>query len=508
MIIGSGPVGATYVRLISEQAPTASILMIDLGPRLTDKAGQHVKNIHDGLAQEEAQIQSQGPKRTAYPAISVTQRAQAVQTGELSADVLARAGTHLVTDEAEGLALNQMPAASMSSNVGGMGAHWTCACPSPGNGERIEFIPAGEYERVFARAKELLCVTQNAFPDSPEGLAIMKTLGSVFNGKLSADRQVQAMPLACRLGERGERYWVGSDVILGALAEPDFEGNFELRSETLCRRLIWEGNTITGALIEHLPTHVREEVGASIVIVACDALRTPQLLWASGIRLKALGHYLNEHPFIFTFVELRDDLVDKTVAPSYDPTGRTEPTIGVFWVPFDAPHHPFHGQIMHIDLSPLKTETFNNPKHIVGLGWGCLKEVRYRDRIVFSKTKKDYLGMPQMNFRFAYTARDRKAIERAKMTQTMAAQAFGKVIQEGDQTLMPAGTSLHYEGTTRMGERNDGTSVCDTFSQVWGFENLFVGGNGVIPTSTTSNPTLTSVAMAVRGCGRVVGLLG
>ena len=166
-----------------------------------------------------------------------------------------------------------------------------------------------------------------------------------------------------------------------------------------------------------------------------------------------------------------------------------------------------------MDLSPMKTTVQDsrletqNPKHIVGLGWGCLKEVHYKDRIVFSKTKTDHLGMPKMNFKFAYTEGDKKAIEQAKAMQTQAAQAFGKVIKDGDQTLMPAGTSLHYEGTTRMGETNDGTSVCDSHSNVWGFDNLFVGGNGVIPVATTSNPTLTSVAMAVRACEKVLKLL-
>ena len=85
--------------------------------------------------------------------------------------------------------------------------------------------------------------------------------------------------------------------------------------------------------------------------------------------------------------------------------------------------------------------------------------------------------------------------------------SFGKVIQEGEQTLMPPGSSLHYEGTTRMGVTDDGTSVCDTHSQVWGFDNLFVGGNGVIPIATTSNPTLTSIAMSVRSCERVLDLI-
>ncbi len=517
LIIGSGPIGSTYARLLSEAKPNAKILMVDLGPRLTEKKGQHFKNIPTEAERELAQIKSQGNHQKAYPLISVAQRATAAQKGHLSLEMLARPGTHLVTDNLIDLSENQLPAASLSSNLGGMGSHWTCACPRPGNAERIPFIPKEEMDKLLDKAEELLYVSQNTFPETPEGLAILNVLGNVFNEKASPARQVQKMPLACKVEEDGTRYWTGTDLILGKLSEPDYQGNFEIRSETLCRKLTIsdDGMRISGAILENLKSGKKEEITAQIVIVAADAMRTPQLLWASYIRPKALGHYLNEHTFIFSFVELKEEIISALGKPISENSEirnpksqiRIEPTIGVFWVPFDAPNHPFHGQVMHMDVSPIQIETHGNPKHIVGLGWGTLKELRYEDHIVFSETETDYLGMPKMNFKFSLTEKDKNSIKNAFKTQEKALSAFGKVMKEGEQTLMPAGTSLHYEGTTRMGDVNDGTSVCDEYSKVWGFENLFVGGNGVIPTSTTSNPTLTSVALAVRACERIIDQL-
>ena len=58
-----------------------------------------------------------------------------------------------------------------------------------------------------------------------------------------------------------------------------------------------------------------------------------------------------------------------------------------------------------------------------------------------------------------------------------------------------------------MGPVDDGNSVCDRHSRVWGTENLYVAGNGVIPTSTACNPTLTSVALAVIGARELAGQL-
>ena len=58
-----------------------------------------------------------------------------------------------------------------------------------------------------------------------------------------------------------------------------------------------------------------------------------------------------------------------------------------------------------------------------------------------------------------------------------------------------------------MGAADDGESVCSPDSQVWEVPGLFVAGNGVIPTATACNPTLTAVALAVRGARRIAAEL-
>jgi choline dehydrogenase-like flavoprotein len=160
---------------------------------------------------------------------------------------------------------------------------------------------------------------------------------------------------------------------------------------------------------------------------------------------------------------------------------------------------------MYLDVTPVSDDgaAQAEPKYIVGMGYSGPKESRYQDRVEFSETESDFFGMPKITIHFGLTERDLAMLEGAKKEQLKAASALGT---PSEQQYVPAGSSLHYLGTVRMGAEDDGESVCDSYSRVWDFQNLFVGGNGVIPTELSCNPTLTSVALAVRASERVASL--
>ncbi|MEU1056929.1 GMC family oxidoreductase [Streptomyces sp. NPDC005876] len=143
------------------------------------------------------------------------------------------------------------------------------------------------------------------------------------------------------------------------------------------------------------------------------------------------------------------------------------------------------------------------PGAVVGLGWFCAKDITPEDRVEFSDTEADAYGLPAPRVHYRYTDRDLAAIEGARKAVAEAGAAVGIPLDDSP-VLLPAGSSLHYQGTTRMGPADDGTSVCDRDSRVWNVHGLWVAGNNVIPTATACNPTLTSVALAVRGARALV----
>ncbi len=476
VIVGSGPTGAAYARILSELRPDLRLVTFEVGPLLGDPPGVHVKNIADPESRADAQRRSEGPAVGSRP----------------DDERLRRAGTFLLADGFRQEDEDGIPSIAMSSNVGGMGAHWTAACPRPGGSERIDFV--GDMDELLTEAERLLGVSADAFDDAPLSAEVRKRLGQAFDAGRPEGRRVQPMPLAVQTHDNGRVTWSGSDVVYGDVTRTNLKHT--LVPEALVTRVVVDGR-VRGVVVRDLVDGSEHRVRADHVVVAADSLRTPQLLWASAIRPAALGRYLNDQTQIVFAVRLRD------VAPAAVDDVDDEPAItkqsGVNWVPF-SDEEPFHGQVMQLDASPVPLIALDTPApgSIVGLGWFCAKDLQDSDRVEFDNSATDAYGMPAMRIRYRLTDRDRSTIAAARVCLQKAADALGEPLDD-DPIELPRGASLHYQGTVRMGTTDDGTSVCDPTSQVWGIEGLRVAGNGVIPTSTACNPTLTSVALAVAG---------
>ncbi|BDZ44459.1 GMC oxidoreductase [Naasia aerilata] len=492
VIVGSGPSGAAYARILTERAPQATIAMFEVGPTVTDPPGAHVKNIEDPEARALAQERSEGPGAGA---------ATVANPGEVKAGYRrARPGTFLLEDGYQVDGEDGLPVAAMSSNVGGMAAHWTGACPRPGGSERIAFL--GDLDELLAEGERLLGVRTDAFASSPMAELVLQRLSTALDEGREPEAHVQRMPLAVHRRDDGRLVWSGSDVVLGD--ETRGNPNFRLFDESLVTRVLLEDGRAAGVEVRDQRSGETSTVRARFVVVAADALRTPQVLWASGIRPAALGRYLNDQTQIVFASRIRE----AKAAESSERTGAgLSEGSGVNWVPF-TDDVPFHGQIMQLDASPVPLAEDDPvvPGSIVGLGLFCAKDLQESDRVEFDDETRDFYGMPAMRIHYTLTERDHEVQARAREEIVRLGRIVGEPLDERPFT-MPLGASLHYQGSFRMGTTDDGTSVCDPDSQVWSTPCLYVAGNGVIPTATACNPTLTSVALAVRGARRIASEL-
>lgn len=510
-IVGSGPIGSAYARVLVEGLPDAHVVMFEAGPQVTPVPGASVRNIADADEKEHARELSQGPQAGALRE-SLGIPAGVVVEGMFTA----RQGTHLIDFGGEGSGhAPSFPAAAASTNVGGMGAHWTCATPSPSFSERIPFIADAEWDDLVATAKDLLHVQSAAFADSAVGEGIRALLEEEFAGELPDGYGPSTLPVAGDPQPDGTMRWAGADVVLGPLIDPSspLSARFELRDLTLVRRVEHEDGRVTGVTVQDLRSGESAFVPADVVVVAADAFRSPQLLWASGIRPRALGHYLTEHPVVISTVALHGDKIGRfaTQADLEAEIARrsvnpADPVAAVNRIPFSEPDHPFSLQAMYAENPPFPLDPAHpaagNPWGYVNMGYGMRKRPRFEDRVTFDDDEPDYRGFPNMTIEYALTDAEHAEIAAATERLRRAGEALGEFIAE--PRLLPNGSSLHYMGTTRIGETDDGTSVADPWSRVWGVDGLFVGGNSVIPTANAMNPTLMSVAVAVRAARKAI----
>jgi pyranose oxidase len=515
LVIGSGPIGSTYARILVEAGH--NVLMVDAGAQLTAVPGAHMRNHHV----------YQHNKNSFQDLVAGNLQPYSVPSQSGFQDTLDRTAFWARSDKAFNFHNpKQDPTKNLGNAegtyaVGGMFTHWTAATPRQHPElERTPIIPAGEWETLYAVAERFFNTHTDQF-DFDRARLVKTALAKHYAGlphgypyPVSAGYPVQNLPVAAERrvqadGARQYVHWSGVDTVLGPLlSDPALSSRFKILPEHLVTRLVRKGDHVTHAVVEDFGSLTSGTISADHFVVTTGAVWGPQLLWASEIRHEALGRYLNDQIVASCLVVLSKELVASLGPPPSRedpipmPQDAPEPEV---WIPVSE-KRPWHCQI-HYD--PINFTTpggeFVDERLLVFVQWFGMVEAERHNRVYFLDEIRDLMGMPQPTFE--YTVCDAAAKRAHEMIGDMssASLAIGGWLPGQLPEFEPPGASLHLQSTTRMGERDDGTSVVDPYSRHWGFTNLRVGGCGVIPEMAACNPTLTAAAIAVRSAHELAG---
>ncbi len=271
------------------------------------------------------------------------------------------------------------------------------------------------------------------------------------------------------------------------LAQREIPQLVELANATLLPgRQATELVTLDGRTIDHVvlrtTTGEEERLRARRFVVAAGVFETPRLLLQSrsrwfpdglGNNHDLLGRFFVEHPtLLLQFAAAGSGLeFDGTALRSYHFADLFRAQ-GI-----NACHYQFEGRREGQVVWKVQPELEPRPENRVTLS----------DRL-------DRFGSPTIDLAFTYSGRDRRSFEHA--LALLGRHALGLGVDRS-QVSVARRFRDHPSGTCRMGfDPSDG--VVDRDNRVFGVENLYVSGATTFPTSGTSNPTNTVVAMTLR----------
>lgn len=499
VVVGSGLIGAAVARCLRQEHPDLRIGMVEAGPPVGSRPGDHLDNVPEPQIWAEYNARVLSGHQGFYTGLGAHQG-----SGSGSAD--APPGMYELASLGQDCAA--MPGAALAWNVGGMGIHWTAATPSPWGTELDPSLPADVWAADLRRAKELLRVNPTPIPPTPAGRAVAAALSGLLDPVSAEGRGVQSMPMAVnptaadRSGPTAvpdllER--TAPATIFAPIADPRADPAFTLVPGSLATSVEHRNGRVTGLAIRDLATGSTRTLATDQIVVCADPIRTPQLLFASGIRPAALGRYLNEHYFLSALAIADPELLGFDLAALKPPTGR-ERVLDRLWIPHSGPQRPYQVYVMNA----LQVDDRGAPSaYEVRFEIYVPTEIRPQNRLEFSDTRTDATGLPRISVRFDRSDRDRDQLRRARRAQQQIGETIGRFDPASDSTVLPAGSSMHLTGTVRRSAADDGTGVCDPDGRVWGFENLYVAGTGVVPTALACNATLTGMTTAVRAARAV-----
>ncbi len=419
----------------------ARVLILEQGSAITDPPGSHLRNSERFLAQPDSYLP------------------EATQHLEFVDDTVGRKG---------------LPGAAVTRTVGGQGVIWTNLCP---RGDALwPAMSDPAWTERYQLAERYLQVQTDALERSVR----QQKLGAVLNAHAGATgRQATDLPVAGHYDPDDVLRYTGAIDILNGGGSFDHVTLDEARVD----RIVTRGDTIVG-----LETDAGI-VEAGAYVIAAGAIGTPQLLFRSGIRPEALGRYLSSHPLAVCQIVVDAEYCAPAGDADVDPRLQIRPNGEVAWYTI----------VLH-DVSPFTPEGADvdiDSNRLVEIQSICPVDVDRGKRMVFDKHGHVTFDVPLSDA-------DLDRMARAEEEAHSIADVIGRIRKGCAFSWMPFGFA-HMTGTTRMSAVDDGTGVADYRGRVWGYENLYLTTNGLIPTRMAVNPTLTGVGLAIHVADQVAG---
>ncbi|KUI64581.1 Pyranose 2-oxidase [Cytospora mali] len=432
--------------------------------------------------------------------------------------------------------------------------------------ERSDLFTNDEWEELYKEAETLFNTNVKTFNDSVRHRLVKKILQDTIDAE-KADREVQSMPLACKLGKNKRQIdWSCTASILGdKLSNPDNKNDLDYSKlltvlpqtqlDALYIECDGKGDAVKGAVIIDLDTGNEYLVGAKRYVICGGSVLTAgivaQSLFKSVLEFKdedghigasylqTLGRYLTEQTMTFCQIVLKREYVqwvsdkpeeldegdDDTIRdavrqhkenhpddPLPFPFDDLDPNI---YTPFSE-KYPWHTQIHRDAFGYGEAPADVDQRLIVDLRFFGYVDSNKYNKTTFSAKKRDEFGMPQPTFWFSLGKKDVNRSNRMMRDMVDVATSLGGFLPGAEPRHLAPGLALHVCGIYRAGKEvlnHDGklglvktkdNSVVSKEGRVWGVSNLYLGGCGIIPTGNASNPTLTAACHAIAGADQII----
>ncbi|NOU90600.1 GMC family oxidoreductase [Paenibacillus sp. LMG 31460] len=262
---------------------------------------------------------------------------------------------------------------------------------------------------------------------------------------------------------------------------------FDLSVNTRAVQILTEQGKATGVKVMTADKQTYT-LTAKTIIVSASTWETPRLLLNSNIPGEAIGKYLALHPMFIATGTVNRDLFPEVFG------------VALLFLPGSVERN-YQLQIFNDYYYDYTEKPLLKKEPMEMHGYGIV-EPRADNYVSLDPNQRDAYGVPLLNVHFSYSDKD-QALHREMHDSIIEYASAAGLSLDSPPQLTPPGNDNHEAGTCRMGD-NPATSVTNRFGQVHGIAGLYIADNSILNLTSPANPTLTTVALAIRTADHIV----